>query len=58
MIGEKVAIIAATLFPCPIGERVRVRGDCLKLELKEMTGAFVVKFIRRPASEGQGGGIN
>ena len=29
-----------------------------KPELKEMTGAFVVKFIRRPASEGKDGGIN
>jgi ATP-dependent DNA helicase RecG len=29
-----------------------------KPEFKEMTGAFVVKFIRRPASEGKGGGIN
>jgi len=29
-----------------------------KPELKEMTGAFVVKFARRPASEGKGGGIN
>jgi ATP-dependent DNA helicase RecG len=29
-----------------------------KPELKEMTGAFVVKFARRPAGEGKGGGIN
>jgi ATP-dependent DNA helicase RecG len=29
-----------------------------KPELKEMTGAFVVKFTRRPASEGTSGGIN
>ena len=29
-----------------------------KPELKEMTGAFVVKFSRRPASEGINGGIN
>ncbi|MCX5829168.1 MAG: putative DNA binding domain-containing protein [Deltaproteobacteria bacterium] len=29
-----------------------------KPEFKEMTGAFVVKFIRRPASEGISGGIN
>ena len=29
-----------------------------KPELKEMTGAFVVKFTRRPASEGKGGGIS
>jgi hypothetical protein len=29
-----------------------------KPELKEMAGAFVVKFIRRPASEGINGGIN
>jgi ATP-dependent DNA helicase RecG len=27
-------------------------------ELKEITGAFVVKFTRRPASEGKGGGVN
>ena len=26
-------------------------------ELKEMTGAFIVKFARRPASEGKDGGI-
>lgn len=29
-----------------------------KPEFKEMAGAFVVKFTRRPASEGKGGGIN
>jgi ATP-dependent DNA helicase RecG len=29
-----------------------------KPELKEMTGAFVVKFIRRTASEGEGGRIS
>ncbi|MCG6536728.1 MAG: hypothetical protein L7F78_18980, partial [Syntrophales bacterium LBB04] len=29
-----------------------------KPELKEMTGAFVVKFARRPASEGRFGGIS
>jgi len=29
-----------------------------KPELKEMTGAFVVKFTRRPASEGKDGGIS
>jgi ATP-dependent DNA helicase RecG len=29
-----------------------------KPELKEMTGAFVVKFIRRPAAEGISEGIN
>jgi ATP-dependent DNA helicase RecG len=29
-----------------------------KPELKEITGAFVVKFTRRPASERKGGGIN
>jgi ATP-dependent DNA helicase RecG len=29
-----------------------------KPELKEVTGAFVVKFTRRPASEGKGGGIS
>jgi ATP-dependent DNA helicase RecG len=29
-----------------------------KPELKEMTGAFVVKFIRRPASEGINRGIS
>jgi len=29
-----------------------------KPESKEMTGAFVVKFLRRPASEGGVGGIS
>ena len=29
-----------------------------KPELKEMAGAFVVKFLRRPANEGKGGGIS
>jgi ATP-dependent DNA helicase RecG len=29
-----------------------------KPEIKEITGAFVVKFTRRPASEGKGGGIS
>jgi predicted HTH transcriptional regulator len=29
-----------------------------KPELKEMKGAFVVKFTRRPASEGINGGVN
>jgi len=29
-----------------------------KPEFKEITGAFVVKFIRRPASEGINGGIS
>jgi hypothetical protein len=29
-----------------------------KPEFKEMTGAFVVKFTRRPTSEGKGGGIS
>lgn len=29
-----------------------------KPEFKEMAGAFVVKFTRRPASEGIGGGIS
>ncbi len=29
-----------------------------KPELKEITGAFVVKFTRRPASEREGGGIS
>ena len=28
------------------------------MRLKEMAGAFVVKFTRRPASEGEGGGVN
>jgi hypothetical protein len=29
-----------------------------KHESKEITGAFVVKFTRHPASEGKGGGIS
>ena len=38
--------------------RIIEQSPLNKPEFKEMTGAFVVKFIRRPASEGGVGGIS
>jgi hypothetical protein len=35
-----------------------MKGDCLKFEMKEMTVAVVVRFIRRLAREGRSGGTD